>query len=60
MKALWDALPAGLRGVYAESAEALAPALREALRAGDVVLIQGSNGSRMFRVVETLKQLDAA
>ncbi|MBT9447391.1 MAG: UDP-N-acetylmuramoyl-tripeptide--D-alanyl-D-alanine ligase [Hyphomonadaceae bacterium] len=57
MKALWDALPATQRGVYAETAEALAPQLAEALRAGDVLLVKGSNGSRMFRVVEALKAL---
>ncbi len=60
MKSLWDALPAAQHGVYAENADALAPALKEALRAGDVVLIKGSNGSRMFRVVESLKMLATA
>ena len=59
MKALWDVLPASRRGGYAESAEDLAPALKDALRAGDVVLIKGSNGSRMHRVVDILKQRSA-
>jgi UDP-N-acetylmuramoyl-tripeptide--D-alanyl-D-alanine ligase len=57
MRALWDALPATQRGGYSETAEALAPVLTEALRDGDVVLVKGSNGSRMFRVVEALKRL---
>lgn len=57
MKSLWDALPGTQRGVYAESADALAPHLKEGLRAGDVLLVKGSNGSRMFRVVEALKAL---
>lgn len=57
MKSLWDALPATQRGVYAENADALAPQLKDALRAGDVLLVKGSNGSRMFRVVEALKAL---
>jgi len=57
MKALWDALPERQRGVYADSADALALQLKDALRAGDVLLVKGSNGSRMFRVVEALKAL---
>jgi UDP-N-acetylmuramoyl-tripeptide--D-alanyl-D-alanine ligase len=60
MRALWDALPQSRRGAYADSAAALAPLLKEALRSGDVVLVKGSNGSRMFTVVESLKTLATA
>ena len=57
MAALMEALPPGRRGGYAESADALIPILVENLRAGDVVLVKGSNGSRMMRVVEALARL---
>jgi UDP-N-acetylmuramoyl-tripeptide--D-alanyl-D-alanine ligase len=57
MKALWDALPPHRRGGYAESADSLTPVLLAALRAGDVVLVKGSNGSKMWRVVEALQHL---
>jgi UDP-N-acetylmuramoyl-tripeptide--D-alanyl-D-alanine ligase len=57
MAALMEALPPGRRGGYAESADALIPILVENLRAGDVVLVKGSNGSRMIRVVEALARL---
>ena len=60
MAALMEALPPGRRGGYAESAEALIPLLTEKLRGGDVVLVKGSNSSRMSRVVEALSRLDAA
>ncbi|MEJ0059422.1 MAG: UDP-N-acetylmuramoyl-tripeptide--D-alanyl-D-alanine ligase, partial [Terricaulis sp.] len=58
MAALMEALPQSLRGGYAESADALIPLLTEALRDGDVVLVKGSNGSRMSRVVDALSRLD--
>lgn len=59
MKALIEALPPERRGGYAESADALIPVIASSLRAGDVVLVKGSNGSRMMRVVEALAKLEA-
>jgi UDP-N-acetylmuramoyl-tripeptide--D-alanyl-D-alanine ligase len=59
MAALWEELPPGLRGGYAESADSLVPMVTQALRAGDVILVKGSNGSRMARVVEALLGLSA-
>ncbi|MGE3143101.1 MAG: UDP-N-acetylmuramoyl-tripeptide--D-alanyl-D-alanine ligase [Hyphomonadaceae bacterium] len=58
MRALFDALPASRRGGYAESADALIPILLAAMRAGDVILVKGSNGSRMKNVVEALARLE--
>jgi len=55
MKALWDALPVGRRGAYAENSTALAPKLTAALKPGDTVLVKGSLGSRMTVIVEALK-----
>ena len=56
MAALMETLPASRRGGYAESADALIPIIAPALRAGDVVLVKGSNSSKMSRVVAALKQ----
>ena len=48
MKHLWQALPPELRGAWAPSAAELAARRpRSDLRAGDVVMVKGSNGSRM-------------
>ncbi|HWY65883.1 MAG TPA: UDP-N-acetylmuramoyl-tripeptide--D-alanyl-D-alanine ligase [Rhizomicrobium sp.] len=55
MKALWEALPQGRRGAYAETSAALLPQVLAALKAGDTVLVKGSNGSKMSVIVEALK-----
>src|SRR5262249_27121064 len=55
MRSLWDALPSAARGAYAESAAELAPILYDELRAGDVVMVKGSNATRMGPLVDALK-----
>jgi len=54
MARLYDALPSVLRAGHAATSEALVPQVAAALRAGDVVVVKGSLGSRMGRVVEAL------
>ncbi len=54
MHSLWEALPSGLKGGYAESAAALEPQVIAALRGGDTVMIKGSNGSRTALIVHSL------
>ncbi|WP_425352989.1 UDP-N-acetylmuramoylalanyl-D-glutamyl-2,6-diaminopimelate--D-alanyl-D-alanine ligase [Alsobacter soli] len=55
MKNLWLALPLEKRGAYAPSAAELTGAVLAALRAGDVVTVKGSNGSRTGAIVAALK-----
>jgi UDP-N-acetylmuramoyl-tripeptide--D-alanyl-D-alanine ligase len=57
MSALMEALPPSRRGGYAENSEALIPVIAGALRPGDVVLVKGSNGSKMSKVVAALTAL---
>jgi UDP-N-acetylmuramyl pentapeptide synthase len=56
MKFLWEALPPDRRAVYAETAAELESALVQDIGPGDVVMIKGSNGSRMGPLVESLKR----
>jgi UDP-N-acetylmuramoyl-tripeptide--D-alanyl-D-alanine ligase len=54
MRALWEALPLARRGGYAESATTLEPAVLNAVRAGDAVMVKGSYGSKMGPIVKAL------
>jgi UDP-N-acetylmuramoyl-tripeptide--D-alanyl-D-alanine ligase len=60
MAALWLDLPERSRGAYAETSAELAPELMRNLRAGDVVLVKGSFGSRMSVIIDALKSREAA
>jgi UDP-N-acetylmuramoyl-tripeptide--D-alanyl-D-alanine ligase len=59
MKALWDALPATRRGGYAETSAQLLPQVMASLTSGDTVLVKGSNGAKMFLIVEALQKKGA-
>jgi UDP-N-acetylmuramoyl-tripeptide--D-alanyl-D-alanine ligase len=56
MRALHEALPEARRGAWAPDSAGLKPALIEALRAGDTIMVKGSLGSRMGLLVEVLKE----
>lgn len=56
MRSLWQALPSERRGGYAENAAALEASVLAAVRAGDVVMVKGSLGSRMGPIVQSLRQ----
>jgi UDP-N-acetylmuramoyl-tripeptide--D-alanyl-D-alanine ligase len=56
MAALNAALPADRRGGYAPDSDSLAVLVGDAVRPGDVVMVKGSLGSRMARVVEALRR----
>jgi UDP-N-acetylmuramyl pentapeptide synthase len=55
MAALRDALPLRRIGGYAETAAELQPHLFESIAPGDVIMVKGSNASRMGPLVEALK-----
>jgi len=57
MHSLWQALPASRRGGYAEDSAALEAQVVPAIRAGDVVMVKGSNGSRMAPIVKALQRV---
>jgi UDP-N-acetylmuramoyl-tripeptide--D-alanyl-D-alanine ligase len=56
MKSLWDALPSERRGGYAENSAALEPIVLSAITGGDAVMVKGSLGSRMGRIVKALQR----
>jgi UDP-N-acetylmuramoyl-tripeptide--D-alanyl-D-alanine ligase len=56
MHALWEALPTGRRGGYAETAAVLEPAVLDAIRDGDAVMVKGSLGSKMGPIVKALER----
>ena len=56
MRGLWQALPPGRRGGYAEDSAALEAQVVPAIRAGDAVMVKGSFGSRMAPIVTALQR----
>jgi UDP-N-acetylmuramoyl-tripeptide--D-alanyl-D-alanine ligase len=56
MHALWQALPPGVRGGYAETAAALEPTVLGAIHAGDAIMVKASNGSKMGPLVKALER----
>jgi UDP-N-acetylmuramoyl-tripeptide--D-alanyl-D-alanine ligase len=57
MKHLWDVLDPAVRGGWAESPDEVAAMLAGTVRAGDVVMVKGSNGSKTWKVVQALQAL---
>jgi UDP-N-acetylmuramoyl-tripeptide--D-alanyl-D-alanine ligase len=55
MRSLWELLPGERRGAYGDTSLDIASAVRESIRAGDVVLVKGSFGSKMSVIIDALK-----
>ncbi len=51
---LWDALPDTRRGLYGQASADILEAVVAELRAGDVVMVKGSLGSKMRPIVDAL------
>ena len=57
MRALWQILPEHQRGEYHASAADLAARAHRLVDAGDIVLVKGSKGAEVSRVVDALRKL---
>ena len=55
-RALYEAAPVAVRGAWAPQSSELTPEVAGALRAGDIVMVKGSNGSRMGPLVAALRE----
>ncbi|MGE3874286.1 MAG: UDP-N-acetylmuramoylalanyl-D-glutamyl-2,6-diaminopimelate--D-alanyl-D-alanine ligase [Parvibaculaceae bacterium] len=55
MAHLWDKIPPNLRGAYAEKSDGLTASLLGGLKAGDVVMVKGSLGSRMGPLIDAIR-----
>jgi UDP-N-acetylmuramoyl-tripeptide--D-alanyl-D-alanine ligase len=60
MNHLWAAIAERQRGGYAGASSEIARAVADTVRAGDVIMVKGSNGSKMRLVVEALRALATA
>jgi UDP-N-acetylmuramoyl-tripeptide--D-alanyl-D-alanine ligase len=56
MKSLWGALPESCRGAYSEEAEELGRSLCQVVRAGDVVMVKASAGTRLKPLAEEMRR----
>ena len=57
MRLALDRLPEAMRGASADSGLALADVVTLSISAGDIVMVKGSNASRMGVVVESLRSV---
>jgi UDP-N-acetylmuramoyl-tripeptide--D-alanyl-D-alanine ligase len=60
MRNLFDAVPDGIRSFHAVNSAALAPVVAKALRGGDTILVKGSLGSGMKRIIDAIQAADTS
>ncbi|MEZ5893688.1 MAG: UDP-N-acetylmuramoylalanyl-D-glutamyl-2,6-diaminopimelate--D-alanyl-D-alanine ligase [Parvularculaceae bacterium] len=56
MRHLWDKLPPAMRGLHAGDAVGLVGPVLEAVGPGDVIMVKGSNASRVSAVARALRE----
>jgi UDP-N-acetylmuramoyl-tripeptide--D-alanyl-D-alanine ligase len=56
MRHLWNAIPTHRRGSYATTSDGIRASLIGSLRAGDVIMVKGSLGSRMGLLVDAIRR----
>ncbi|WP_411817608.1 UDP-N-acetylmuramoylalanyl-D-glutamyl-2,6-diaminopimelate--D-alanyl-D-alanine ligase [Hyphococcus sp. DH-69] len=56
MRHLWDDLPADMRGLYADDAVGMVGPVLDAVSPGDIVMVKGSNASKVSAVARALKE----
>ncbi len=56
MAELYDALPPAMRGVQADTIQALKQKLATRIQAGDIVLVKGSHGSHIYEIADWLRE----
>ena len=56
MENLWKALPSDMQGAHAAQVSGLASKLLADLRDGDIILVKGSNGSRVSEIISILEK----
>lgn len=59
MKHLHDALPANIRAGHVDEAAQLLPLLTKGLKPGDILLVKGSHGTKMYEVAKALRDTHA-
>lgn len=60
MNRLWAKLPDNIRGDWVEEAENMADRAHRLIDAGDVVLVKGSKGAKVSKVVDAIRKLGHA
>jgi UDP-N-acetylmuramoyl-tripeptide--D-alanyl-D-alanine ligase len=60
MHALFDALPPSCRGSWGQTSSDIMSDVVQSSRAGDVILVKGSLGSRMAIILDALKSAQKA
>jgi UDP-N-acetylmuramoyl-tripeptide--D-alanyl-D-alanine ligase len=59
MRNLFDAVPAGRQGAHAADSGALASIVAASITPGDAILVKGSLGSGMKRVIEAIEAVSS-
>jgi len=59
MQSMYEALPIEKRGLWVETTDELVLQIRSLLSVNDIVMVKGSNYTRVSKIVEVIKKFDA-